>query len=93
MKKESHTVSFRLDSHYLGKLETEASKHGISVHEQARRVVIDGLDRKDAEELLERLSAIRSEAAKIQDVEKAVADLRADLAEALDWIVKKLQKS
>jgi hypothetical protein len=92
MKKESHTVSFRLDPHYLGKLEGEASKHSVSVHEQARRMVIDDLDRRDGEAILERLTEIRTEVQKVSEVEKSVADLRADLAEAVDWIVKKLQK-
>jgi len=90
MKKETSTVSFRLDPHYVDKLQKQAEKHGVSIHEQARRTVIDDLDNKREEEILEQLSALRREAEKIQDVEKSVVGLRADLAEAVDWIVKRI---
>jgi hypothetical protein len=90
MKKETSTVSFRLDSHYIGKLQRQAEKHGISIHEQARRALIDDLDDKRGEEILEQLSALKGEMTKIQSLEKSVVDLRADLAEAVDWIVKRL---
>jgi len=90
MKKETSTVSFRLDSHYIGKLQQQAEKHGISIHEQARRTVIDDLDDRKGEETLEQLSALKGEVTKIQSLEKSVVDLRADLAEAVDWIIKRL---
>ena len=92
MKKETYTISFRLDSYHLAKLEGEASKHQISVHEQARRTVIDSLNRKEAETILERLSELQAEVKKVSGIEKSMTDLRSDLAEAIDWIVKKLQK-
>jgi hypothetical protein len=90
MKKESHTISFRVDAHYLARLETEASKHGASIHEQARRMVIDSLDNKEATIILEQLSQIRNETGVIQDIRKEVSSLRSDMAEAIDWIVTKL---
>lgn len=91
-KKETYTVSFRIDSHHLSLLEGEAGKHGISIHEQARRMVIDDLSRQETGELLEKLTAIQKQTARVESVETSIAELRSDLAEAVDWIVKKLER-
>ena len=47
-KKETHTISFRLDTHYLGALEARATKSTLSIHEEARRVLGDKLEEKDS---------------------------------------------
>lgn len=69
MKKETSTVSFRLDSHYIGKLQRQAEKHGISIHEQARRMVIDDLDDGERDRLRE----------EVKEVKGTVSNLRGDL--------------
>lgn len=91
MKKEtSSTVSFRLDPHYIGRLQSKAEKQGVSIHELARRTIVDDLDDRKGEELLAKVESLKQETAKIKDLEKAISDLRADLAEAVGWIVKRL---
>jgi hypothetical protein len=89
-KKESYTISFRVDAHRLAQLEKESIKHGISIHERARRILIDALDDKATEEILDQLSQIKEETRKIAEARKEIASLRSDMAEAMDWIVTKL---
>ena len=91
-KKETPIISFRLDSYHFGRLETDAKKYSVSVHEQARRMVIDDLSRQETGELLEKLTAIQKQTARVESVETSIAELRSDLAEAVDWIVKKLER-
>lgn len=90
MKKETSTVSFRLDPHYISKLQAQAQKHGVSIHEQARRQIVDALDERRGEIILDEIEALKREVAKIGALEKTISDLRTDLAEAVGWIVKKL---
>jgi hypothetical protein len=52
-----HTISFRLDNHYLAKLDAGAKK-GESVHERARKVLMDALDTERQEEIKEELSEL-----------------------------------
>jgi excinuclease UvrABC nuclease subunit len=80
-RKESFTVSFRLDPVYLRKLDDEAGKFGLSVHERARQLVISALDETQGERTFEKL---------IETLEE-VRSLRDDLAEAVNWMVKNLQ--
>lgn len=46
-KEQSFTVSFRLTSSQLAELEKKASKHKLSVHEEARVLVLDSLENKE----------------------------------------------
>lgn len=55
-------------------------------------MVIDDLGRQETGELLEKLTAIQKQTTRVENVETSIAELRADLAEAVDWIVKKLEK-
>lgn len=72
-KKETFTISFRVDGHYLGQLEKGAAAYGISVHEYARQRLIELLERQDEARLLE-------EAAKTR---RGVEALRNDVALSL----------
>ena len=91
MKKETHTISFRLDTHYLLQLEEAASRSGVSLHEQARRLVIDSLNRTDSQaEVLEQLASLRQDLVKVGTIEGQIQELRDDLAEAVEWMSKKI---
>lgn len=91
MKKETHTISFRLDTHYLLQLEEAASRSGVSLHEQARRLVIDSLNRTDSQaEVLEQLTSLRQDLVKVGTIEGQIQELRDDLAEAVEWMSKKI---
>lgn len=48
-KGQSFTVSFRLSVSQLAELEAKASRNNLSVHEQARILVLDALDSEGKE--------------------------------------------
>jgi hypothetical protein len=73
MKKETHTISFRLDTHYLEALEKEASSSSLSIHEEARRIVIRRLEDTDRHLVLDEVKALR----------EVLEHMRSDLAETL----------
>jgi acetylglutamate synthase len=73
MKKETHTISFRLDTHYLLSLEQRATNASLSVHEAARQMVIERLEDAERHRVLEEVLALRT----------LLEKLRNDLAETL----------
>lgn len=79
-RNQRHSITFRLDDRYLKKLDDDAAKHGISAHQRARQFVIERLDEQQQERTMEKLIETLSE----------VRQLRGDMAEAVEWIVKKL---
>lgn len=72
----SHTISFRLDNHYLAKLDARA-KSNESVHERARKVLMEALDLDVQEEIKEELSGLS----------KQVGSLHQDLALAVEALL------
>jgi hypothetical protein len=86
--KQSFTISFRLDGDYLKRLDDEAAKVGLSVHERARQMLIELLDDKDRERLFEKIIDVKES---ITEVGGEVSRLRGDLAEAVEWMVKNLK--
>lgn len=77
MKKVSNTVGFRLDPPYLKSLESEAANYKMSLHEYARRLVIDALDDARREQLEKRMVMLETE----------VSELRSDLATAVEALL------
>lgn len=73
MKKETHTISFRLDTHYLEALERNASSSSLSIHEEARRIIIRSLEDTNRHLVLDEIKALRG----------LLEQLRGDLAETL----------
>ncbi len=69
-KKKSYTVGFRLDDYYLAELEKRAAKDKTSIHEQARRIVIDALNDAERGAVKEEVSATRQD---VQDLRLALA--------------------
>lgn len=65
-KEKTFTISFRLNSSQVSKLENEASKYRISIHELARQIVIDTLDQKEKEKVNESLAVLMSEVEKLK---------------------------
>lgn len=55
----SSTISFRLDAHYFGKL-AALTREGESVHERARRLLLDALDRAEEERVSEELAEMKT---------------------------------
>ena len=94
MKKETYTISFRLDSHYLSRLEEAAAGNEVSLHEQARRLVVESLNGNDGqsgtEQVLEELARLREEVAGLTSIRQQVEELRDDITEALEWMSKKI---
>jgi sugar diacid utilization regulator len=76
-KKETFTISFRVDNHHLNQLEKGAASYGISVHEYARQRLIELLERQDEAQLLEKTDATR----------RSVEGLRNDMAATLEVIL------
>lgn len=74
---QSFTVSFRLDASYLAELEKRAALHSVSIHEEARRIVLDALN--DAER-----GAVREE---VSEAKKDIRDLRMRLADAVEALL------
>lgn len=72
----SHTISFRIDDHYLAKLDAKA-KQGESLHERARRVLIDALDAEGQEEIK----------AGVKELSGKVDSLQYDLALAVEALL------
>ena len=87
-RNQSHNISFRLDDRYLKKLEDEAEKHGLSVHQRARQFLLDVLDDAERERVIGKVIETKEGIAELKEEMKA---LRTDMAEAVEWIVKKLQ--
>lgn len=76
-RKETFTISFRVDAHHLGQLEKGAASYGISVHEYARQRLVELLERQDETRLLEDAAATR----------RSVEGLRNDVAATLEVIL------
>lgn len=74
---QSFTVSFRLDASYLAELEKRAAPHNISIHEEARRIVLDVLN--DAER-----GAVKEE---VLEARKDIRELRLRLADAVEALL------
>lgn len=87
-KRQTETVSFRLDDLYLMRLEEEASKYGVSIHQQARQILMDTLEDGERKRLMDKVGEVSGSVSK---VENAVTELRSDLAEAVEWMVSNLQ--
>ena len=69
-KEPTFTVSYRLNASYLAKLETLAERHNISVHEQARILLLDALDNRSEEEIKTGIKRTREE---VKDLKLSVA--------------------
>ena len=69
-KEPTFTVSYRLNAAYLAKLEALAERHNISVHEQARILLLDALDNKSEEEIKTDIKRTREE---VKDLKLSVA--------------------
>ena len=69
-KEPTFTVSYRLNASYLAKLEALAERHNISVHEQARILLLDVLDSKSEEEVKTDIKRTRED---IKDLKLSVA--------------------
>jgi hypothetical protein len=80
----THTVSFRLDGEYLSKLDRIGEKRGLSIHEQARAMVMALLDGDEAE-----LLKIRDE---MTELRAEVEALREGLQPALIGLVHSISK-
>lgn len=81
-KKETFTVSYRVDSHHLSQLEKGAARYGISVHEYARQRLTELLDRQDEVRLLDEAATTRQQ----------VQGLRDDVAATLEVILLNMTK-
>jgi hypothetical protein len=60
-KQDSFTISFRLEASYLMELEKRAALKKTSVHDLARRLLMDALNNAHQEETKEQLSGVRSD--------------------------------
>lgn len=93
----SHTISFRLDDHYLAKLDGGA-KPGESVHERARKVLMDALDTDFQEEVKEEISGLSEKVSFLQrDLALAVEALLITAGnypkeKAQDWVNRNLRE-
>jgi plasmid stability protein len=76
-KKKSYIVGFRLDEYYLAELEKRAAPDKTSIHEQARRIVINALNDTERGAVKEEVSAAR------QDIK----NLKLSLADAMEAIL------
>lgn len=91
MKKETYTISYRLDGHYQQRLEALAVRNGISQHEQARRLLVESLNGANGQEqVLEQVAGLRAEVASLTSIRQQVDELRDDITEALEWMTKKI---
>ena len=76
MKPASESVSFRVSPELSKRLEAEATKHGMSRGEYARRLMIDALEDTEREHLRHELAELRGEVGKLrEDVATAVMAL------------------
>ena len=78
-KESSYTIGFRVDASYLSKLERLAQQKGISIHEQARRLLLDALDNESQEEIKDGVKRTREE----------IEDLRLSVATAFEALLVK----
>lgn len=65
-KKQSFTISFRLDAGQLAELEERAARHKVSVHEEARNVLMDTLNDARRDELRDEISGAREDIKTLQ---------------------------
>jgi hypothetical protein len=82
-KKESFTISYRVDSATLMQLEKGASPYGISVHEYARQQLMEKLEGRGEARILAETEATRG----------SVEDLRNDVATTLEVILLNTTKT
>lgn len=93
----SHTISFRIDDHYLAKLDAKA-KQGESLHERARRVLLDALDAEGQEEIKEGVKELSGKMDSIQtDIALAVEALLVTAGnfpkdKAREWVNRNLRE-
>ena len=69
-KKESFTISYRVDSAILTQLEKGAAPYGISVHEYARQQLLEKLENKGEARILGEIKATRGS---VDDLQNAIA--------------------
>ena len=79
-KKETFTISFRVDGFHLSRLEKGATRLGMSVHEYARLRLSELLERQDEARLLDETARLR----------RGVEGLREDVAATLEAILLNL---
>lgn len=76
MKKETYTISYRLDAHYQQQLEALAVRNGVSQHEQARRLLVESINGANAQEqVLEQIAGLRAEVASLTGIGQQVEEL------------------
>jgi hypothetical protein len=91
MKKETYTISYRLDAHYQQQLEALAVRNGVSQHEQARRLLVESINgANNQEQVIEQIAGLRQEVASLASIRQQVDELRDDITEALEWMSKKI---
>ena len=78
-KKNRTTIGYRLDDERLAKLETLASKEGVSVHEKAKQMMIATLDERDAKEERQELA--------LAEVQSSVEEMR-DRSDCMEFGIK-----
>jgi hypothetical protein len=77
----SQTVSFRLDDHYLAKLEAKRRK-GESLHERARRELMEALDGGDGAQIRDDLTEVLDKMDSLKD----------DLALGVEWVNRNIRE-
>jgi hypothetical protein len=80
---KSITVGFRLGQDHLALLEQGAAAYGMSVHEYARRLVVDVLEDTERERVRDEVKRVGTE----------VQKLRRDVATSLETLLLNLTKA
>jgi len=65
-KQPTFTISFRLDAGQVAELERRAARHKVSLHEEARNVVMDTLNDTRRDEIRDEISGARDDIKSLQ---------------------------
>ena len=65
-KQPTFTISFRLDAAQVADLEKRAARHKISIHEEARSIVLDVLNDTERDEIRDEVSGARDDIKSLQ---------------------------
>lgn len=89
-RQKSYTVGYRINAKHLSLLEKRAERSGnVSVHEEARRILIERLEDTSLDALAQNLDHLHERMGGISD---EVQSLRDDVKQALAWIVRRLNE-
>lgn len=87
---KTYTVGYRITGKHLSSLEKRAARSGkVSIHEEARRILIERLENTEYDRVVEQGTRLQGDLESLSD---ELQGFRDDVKQALSWIVRRLNE-